>query len=221
MSIPSTSLVETPFAALMDHAEPALPHELPATGALTFTLDDVAGLTAALKRGEEAAFTWLHREWSSRINRYSFALAAGDETFASEIAQGTWLRIVRHMRVLHDEQALWNWIACALRHAAADLRRKGGRYQRALARFKDWWSSPYDFPAADDISSLMSAMESSLALLTAEENLLIEGRYFSGETLEEIGARLSISSRAVEGRLARLRQRLREEIAQQLRLQGT
>ncbi|RBP41508.1 RNA polymerase sigma factor (sigma-70 family) [Roseimicrobium gellanilyticum] len=205
----------------MDHAEPALSHELPATGELAFTLDDVPGLTTALKHGEEPAFTWLHHEWSARINRYCFALAAGDASFASEIAQASWLRIVRHMRVLADEQALWCWIACAARHAAADLRRKGGRYKRALERFKQWWSPLPETSAADDTASLMQAMEAALAQLTAEENLLLEGRYFTGESLETIGARLSISSRAVEGRLARLRQRLREEIAHQLRLQGT
>lgn len=204
----------------MDHAEPALPHELPAAGELAFALDDVPGLTSALKDGEEAAFTWLHREWSPRINRYCFALAAGDAAFASEIAQSTWLRIVRHMRVLDDEQALWCWIACAARHAAVDLRRKGGRYQRLLDRFKRWWSPPAA-SSTDDTSSLMSAMEAALAHLTAEENLLIEGRYFAGESLETIAARLEISSRAVEGRLARLRQRLREEVSKQLRQQGT
>ncbi|MEQ1852095.1 MAG: hypothetical protein ABMA01_10950, partial [Chthoniobacteraceae bacterium] len=69
-------------------------------------------LTAALKRGDEAAFAWLHGEWSGRINRYCFALAAGDETFAGEIAQATWLRLARHVRVMNDERALWNWIAC-------------------------------------------------------------------------------------------------------------
>ncbi|QIF03961.1 sigma-70 family RNA polymerase sigma factor [Roseimicrobium sp. ORNL1] len=222
MSIPSTSIVESSFAALMDQVEPALPHELPATEECAFALADVPRLTAALKRGEEVAFTWLHRAWNSRINRYCFALAAGDAAFASEISQGVWLRIVRHMRVLADEQALWCWIACAARHAASDLRRKGGRYQRALERFKDWWSpSSSESTAADDTTSLMNAMEAALAQLTEEEKLLIEGRYFATESLESIGARLSLSSRAVEGRLARLRQRLREEIARQLRQQGT
>lgn len=205
----------------MDQAEPALTHELPATGELAFALNDVPGLTAALKRGEEGAFTWLHREWNSRINRYCFALAAGDAAFASEISQGAWLRIVRHMRVLDDEPALWCWIACAARHAASDLRRKGGRYQRALERFRLWWSPSPESEEADDTTGLMNAMEAALVQLTEEENLLIEGRYFAGESLETIGARLSLSSRAVEGRLARLRQRLREEIARQLRLQGT
>lgn len=206
----------------MDQAEPALPHELPATAELAFALNDVPGLSAALKRGEEAAFTWLHCAWNSRINRYCFALAAGDAAFASEISQGAWLRIVRHMRVLEDEQALWCWIACAARHAASDLRRKGGRYQRVLERFRLWWSSSSsESEVADDTASLMSAMESALAQLTEEEKLLIEGRYFASDSLETIGARLTISTRAVEGRLARLRQRLREQIAKQLRQQGT
>lgn len=205
----------------MDHAEPALPHQLPAIGGLVFSLDDVPRLTAALKRGDEAAFTWLHREWGSRINRYCFALAAGNEAFASEVSQGAWLRIVRHMRVIDNEQVLWCWIACAARHAASDLRRKGGRYQRVLERFKQWWPPHRGTEGTDDVSSLMIAMEAALSQLTAEENILVEGRYFAGESLEVIGKRLAISSRAVEGRLARLRQRLKEEIARQLRLQGT
>ena len=215
MSTPSAIIVEPPFAELMDHAEPVLPHELPATGARAFGLDDVPALTTALKRGEEAAFTWLHGEWSGRINRYSFALAAGDESFAAEIAQAVWLRIVRHIRILQDEQAMWCWIACAARHAAVDLRRKGGRYARALDRFKTWWSPSGD-ASANDSAGLLNALEISLATLSCEEQLMIEGRYFAGESLEAIGARLAISTRAVEGRLARLRQRLREEIAQQL-----
>src|SRR6186997_521518 len=119
----------------MDHAEPVPPQTFPVVESYAFA--DAPRLTAALKLGEEMAFAWLHEQWSRRINRYCFALAAGDETFAAEIAQAAWLRIVRHIRVVVDEAALWNWIACAARHAAADLRRKGGRYLRALGRFAD------------------------------------------------------------------------------------
>ena len=134
---PPDSVPATPFRFLMDQAEPLKPAALPVTEAFAF--GDVPRLTAALKRGDESAFAWLHGEWSGRINRYCFALAAGDETFAGEIAQAAWLRLMRHVRVMQDEQALWSWIACAARHAASDLRRKGGRYLRALRRFAEWW----------------------------------------------------------------------------------
>lgn len=196
----------------MDQAEPLKPAALPVPEA--FALDDVPRLTAALKRGDESAFAWLHGEWGGRINRYCFALAAGDETFAGEIAQATWLRLVRHVRVMKDEQALWNWIACAARHAASDLRRKGGRYLLALSRFAEWWQPA---PCAADRDNLMpAALETALNKLTADERALIEGRYFANESLESIGARHALTDRAVEGRLARLRTRLRELIAEEL-----
>ncbi len=196
----------------MDQAEPLKPAALPVTEAFAFA--DVPRLTAALKRGDESAFAWLHGAWSGRINRYCFALAAGDETFAGEIAQATWLRLVRHVRVMSDETALWNWIACAARHAASDLRRTGGRYLRALSRFAEWWQPAASAAEADN--RLPVALESALTKLTPDERALIEGRYFTGESLETIGSRQELTIRAVEGRLARLRTRLRELIAEEL-----
>lgn len=203
----------------MDHAQPALPQTLPVTEVFAFA--DVPGLTAALRRADEPAYAWLHGEWSGRINRYCFALAAGDETFAAEIAQAAWLRMVRHIRVLPDEPALWAWTACAARHAAVDLKRKGGRYRRMLDRFTEWWAQPAQNPAAHAADHLLAALEAALRHLSEEERMLIEGRYFTGQTLAEIGAQLSLSERAVEGRLARLRQRLRELIAEQLQHQDS
>ena len=196
----------------MGQAEPLKPAALPVTEAFAF--GDVPRLTAALKRGDESAFAWLHGKWSGRINRYCFALAAGDETFAGEISQAAWLRLVRHVRVMNDEQALWNWIACAARHAASDLRRKGGRYLRALSRFTEWWQPAHTDTEADN--RLPAALESALRKLTSDESALIEGRYFARESLEAIGIRHALTIRAVEGRLARLRTRLRELIAEEL-----
>jgi hypothetical protein len=48
-----------------------------------------------------------------------------------------------------DEQALWNWITCAARHAAIDLRRQGGRYYRTLLRFAEWRQCPAEDTDAD------------------------------------------------------------------------
>lgn len=210
---PPDSLPATPFRLLMDHAEPLKPAALRVTEAFAF--GDVPRLTAALKRGDEAAFAWLHGAWSGRINRYCFALAAGDESFAGEIAQAAWLRLARHVRVLQDEAALWNWIACAARHAASDLRRKGGRYLRALGRFAEW-CQPSAGVAVESDDRLPSALESALGKLEPAERALIDGRYFTSESLEAIAARHALTVRAVEGRLARLRTRLRELIAKEL-----
>jgi RNA polymerase sigma factor (sigma-70 family) len=201
----------------MEQAKPTSLPVLPAAGGFAFA--DTPHLTARLKAGDEGAFTWLHREWNGRLNRYCYALAAGDAVFAGEIAQAVWLRLVRHIRPLADEQGLWNWLACAARHAATDLRRKGGRYRQALGRFTDWWVQRGAGAAkgTDAETALLNALEVALGRLSVEERSLIEGRYFSGESLVQIGERCGLTERAVEGRLARLRQRLREGIAEELK----
>ena len=197
----------------MDEAVKASETKAPHAEAWTFA--DVPRLTAALKRGDERAFEWIHRAWALRINRYCFALAAGDQTLAHEISQSVWLRMIRHLRVLPDEAALWSWIACSARHAASDLHRKGGRYLRALVRFATWWCSDAsaDTSAAD---SLMSALEVAMGRLSAIEWEMIEARYFSREPLEVVASRHALTTRAVEGRLARIRDRLRLLIAEEL-----
>ena len=207
----------------MDHAESA-PTDT-GSAAEGFAFDDVPRLSAALRRGDEAAFAWLHRAWSRRINRYCFALAAGDETFAGDIAQATWLRLVKHVRVVRDEPALWNWIARAARNAATDLRRKGTRYLQALgrfARFTEWWTcKPSQAVAPEEsVDAVLAALEAALARITPDERFLIEARYFAGDSLEAIGHSQAISARAVEGRLARLRTHLRDLIAEELHLRS-
>lgn len=195
---------------------------LPAASGPASARPDLAAtpvLTAALRAGDEAAFRWLHEHWHARIMRYSFALARGDAAQAAEISQATWLRVVRHIRVLPDEAALWSWLACAARCAATDLGRTGGRYRGALARFGEWLRGQPEGAgdaAEGSEAQLLAALDAALARLAAGERELIADRYFHRIPLEQTAARLGTTTRAVEGRLARTRQHLRELIASEL-----
>lgn len=184
--------------------------ELVSSDARGFSFADTPRLTAALGNGDEAAFRFLHMHWNTRLMRYCFALVAGEEALAHELAQAVYLRIFKHIRHLPDEAALWAWIACAARSGAHDLRRVGGRYRRAVARFGEWLR--FKTPRASDEEPLMDALEAVLAELTPEDRALIDARYFERVPLEQIAERLGASTRAIEGRLARLRNHLRERI---------
>jgi len=183
-----------------------------------FSFGDVARLAIALREGDHAAFRFLHQEWNHRIVRYCFALSAGDDTFAMEIAQATYLRIFKQIRPLRDEAALWNWIACAARSAAIDLRRVNGRYRSALHRFADWIRFGLGrAPTTTSESDLLRALDRGLVALSDDDRSLLESRYFQRVPLESIARTSGLSVRAVEGRLARTRQRLRVIIAATLR----
>ena len=188
-------------------------------GQLSFA--DTPRVTALLRAGNEAAFRWLHGQWNERLFRYCLVLARGDGTAASDIAQSTYVRLCRHVRELPNEQALWNWMACAARSAATDLHRTRGRYRAALERFGDWLRGSVDGSrdfecAEEDGDALFLALEIALSHLEREERFLVDARYFQALALEDIARKIGVSARAVEGRLARLRKRLRTYISAEL-----
>ena len=190
----------------------------PVTGCFSFA--DVPQLTRALRDGNEEAFRWLHGEWNSRLFRYSFALAAGDEVLAGEITQAAYVRLFRHIRELPDENALWNWLARAARSAGSDLRKTRVRYQGALSRFADWCASfvsPTEPDALDHEKQLSAALDTALAQLDEADRELLDGRYFQQRPLAELARQQQTTTRAIEGRLARLRTRLRAAIQTELK----
>jgi RNA polymerase sigma factor (sigma-70 family) len=189
-----------------------------AAAAEPFTFAEVPRLARALREGDAGAFRFLHAEWNERILRYCFALSAGDGTLATEIAQATYLRIFKQLPTIPDEASLWNWITRAMRSAAIDLQRVGGRYSRALERFAEWLR--FGFGAEPDMageSRMFAALDYALGNLEPEERQLIDSRYFKREPLETIAARCGTTARAIEGRLARIRARLRSNITSALR----
>ena len=203
------SFAQLPLAASPPATSPPAP--------APFSFDDTPRLTRALRAGDEEAFRFLHAEWNQRLARYCFSLAECDAAIAHEIVQNTYLRIFRHVRELPSERIFWNWIICAARSAAIDLRRTGGRYRNALARFAQWFRAErIDEVSASEESMLGVALDHALASLSPDELALIEARYVAERSLAETGNDLGTSARAIEGRLARIRSKLREQIAIEL-----
>ena len=119
------------------------------------------------------------------------------------------------MKRLPHEAALWQWLIKAAKCSAIDIARGRKRYSALLARFGEFLRrTPTD---ADAGESLHDALEVALGKLDAGERELIEEKYFQRRTLDEIARTRGFTAKAVERRLARVRERLRTTISNHLK----
>ena len=173
-------------------------------------------LTDAVRRGDESAVRELHSRYCERLTRYALVITCGDETAAADAVQTAFLKSLRYLRRLPDEAALWAWLARAARTAAVDAGRRRRRYTALLARVAALFSSEDSTPPEDTEAVWHAALETALTELDPASRDLVEARYFQRRPLAVVAAEQTTSDRAIEGRLARIREKLRRSILLQL-----
>jgi RNA polymerase sigma factor (sigma-70 family) len=106
------------------------------------------------------------------------------------------------------------WLRVVARTALSDCRRRRRSFWDMLRR-----RAQEPDPTTDrecDEEGVYRATEAALTLLDASDRILLEAKYFSGESVNTIAARLGVSNKAVESRLTRARAELRQHFSQQL-----
>jgi RNA polymerase sigma-70 factor (ECF subfamily) len=190
---------------------PALEHHTPAERA-----EDVPALIAGLRAGREGEVRELHARYSARLTRYALVVCRGDEAAAAEAVQNAFLKAIRSLRTAADESALWAWLARACRTSAMDQHRSARRYSALLGRFAALFTPPDNTPPDDTEAIWQHALATALAALSAEDRALLDDRYSRRVPLAAIAEASLTTERAIEGRLARLREKLRQSILHQL-----
>jgi RNA polymerase sigma factor (sigma-70 family) len=173
-------------------------------------------LCARVRGGDEGAVRELHARYSARLSRYALVICRGDEGAATEAVQNTFLKAIRSLRVVSDEAALWAWLARTCRTSAADASRRARRYAKALAKLASLFSRTPEPPIEDTDGIWEEALAEAMRGLDDEERALIDARYTLGTPLAEIAIAGHTSARAIEGRLARIREKLRQSIRNSL-----
>jgi RNA polymerase sigma-70 factor, ECF subfamily len=177
-------------------------------------------LTSRMMAGEQEAFSVFHELYCDRLFRYLLVLCKGEEALARDLLQITMLKVVRAIRVFEGEEQFWNWLATVARHSFLDhirKRRRGPEFD-FISRDEATNVAAPQSPDAD--ASLLSALEHGLAELPAEERALVESFYFQSATYRSLAAEQEISEKAIESRLARTRQKLRNAITRYLRYEN-
>jgi RNA polymerase sigma factor (sigma-70 family) len=174
-------------------------------------------LTERMARGDEEAFSEFHGLYSDRLFRYLLVLTRGQEDFARELCQVTMVKVVRSMREFADEEHLWNWIAQIARNSFIDALRKRKRLPEMLPLSEAEIQSGAEREAGNHELELMEGLRQSISDLDAAERSLIQEFYFEEKTQHAIAEERQTSSKAVESKLARIRQKLRAILLNKLR----
>jgi RNA polymerase sigma-70 factor, ECF subfamily len=172
-------------------------------------ISPVATLTQRLAAGDEASFAEFHVAYAARLFRYLIVLQRGDAQAADELLQDTLIRVVRHARSFEDEATLWSWLTRLARTAAADRARKTTRYLRFLERFQ-FSAAAVEEPSQLEADDIEQALEAALMQMPAEDAALLRAKYHQQATQRELAARFEISEAALESRLRRARDTLRQ-----------
>ncbi len=174
------------------------------------TSSDTWPLTAAIRRGDEAAFASFFDAWFDRVQAIVRASLRCDHEFCLDVAQDTMLRVADKIPKLKSEGAVTAWLTTtALRKAADRLRaerRRSHREQQVAQPEIDEAAGPVEALIDHESARWLRARLDELPL---SDRALLEARFFEDRTLRETGAALGMTTHAADGRLRRIVRRLR------------
>jgi len=177
---------------------------------------DIESLTKQMLKGDEMAYRTFYDAYFDRLWRYLLVVSAGNEDTAREALQATLLRVVRHVKVFRDEEHFWSWLTVLARTAYLDETRKRRRYFSFLERFTRHSETAIDhLPGHHADKKLQDSLKNGLAVLPADEQKLIEQKYFDRRTVRDIAEELQMTPKAIESKLSRIRRKLKQTMLSQ------
>jgi RNA polymerase sigma-70 factor (ECF subfamily) len=187
---------------------------LKASGNTEEGAEDIRALTLAIRRGDAAAFARFYDLYSFRLYRFLLTLARGEENTAREVCQAAMTKLARSFKVFDEERMLWAWLCALAKNAFIDHYRA----QRRRDRFVSLEEMTAPIAGKENAASQLSEiLREALAALPPEERELVQAAYVDKRPLRELAEASGLTYKAVESRLARLRQKLKEQLLRNLR----
>jgi RNA polymerase sigma-70 factor (ECF subfamily) len=176
--------------------------------------EDFRRWTKAICRGDERAFTEFYESYGRRLYRYLLVLAKGDEGAAREVLQTVVVKLARRFQVFDEERKLWSWLCRVAHNAYVDLLRSQRREQRFISAETPTPELVDDSGGED---ALAESLHHALHQLSAADRELLQAAYVDQCPLQDLADRSGQTYKAVESRLARLRQKLKTNLLNHLR----
>jgi RNA polymerase sigma-70 factor (ECF subfamily) len=169
--------------------------------------------TQRMREGSDEAWAWFHGRYHFALLRYAGSRTSSADD-AMEVVQQAYLRIARHIVPFADEGEFWSWLACVVRCVAVDHARRITRRAALLEKFAHWRQLGRETGSERDPSDNTPRVlaDEALSKLPEADARLLRLKYYEGWSMDELATEAGTTAKAIENRLARLRQRLREII---------
>jgi RNA polymerase sigma-70 factor (ECF subfamily) len=168
--------------------------------------------------GDETAYRIFYDAYFDRLLRYLLVVTGGNEDAAGEVLQLALVRVVRHVKAFETEEKFWSWLTVLARSALADESRKRRRYFAFLERFtRQQETRPAAMDNGEADECLRALLEGKLTALPVDERQLVEQKYILRRSVREIADGQQTTEKAVESRLSRVRQKLKDAVLAELK----
>lgn len=176
----------------------------------------VQDLTCAMSSGSDSAYRRFFELYYDRLYRHLLYLTAGNEDLTRDLVQTVLLRVVRYLKVFPGERVFWAWLRQVCRSCHIDwLRRNGHELEPVSLQVAE--ALPSTDNANDEEQELISLLDTALAQLDPREREAVRLAYFEGATHKELAAQWNTTPKAIESRLARIRDKLRKSLIERLK----
>jgi RNA polymerase sigma-70 factor (ECF subfamily) len=164
------------------------------------------------------AWRIFYNAYFDRLWCYLLVVAAGNEDAAREALQAALIRVMRHIKVFHDESTFWSWLTVLARSAFSDETKKRRRYFSFLERFTMHVDVENDGAKDDQADEqLKILLERQVASLPTDEQKLVGQKYFARRSVREIADEWQTTEKAVESKLSRVRRKLKDAVLEELK----
>ena len=163
------------------------------------------------------AWRIFYNAYFDRLWCYLLVVAAGNEDAAREALQAALVRVMRHIKVFHDESTFWSWLTVLARSAFSDETKKRRRYFSFLNRFTRHAEVERDGANGNQADErLQLLLERQVASLPPDEQRLVERKYSARRSVREIADEWQTTEKAVESKLSRIRRKLKDAVLAEL-----
>jgi RNA polymerase sigma-70 factor (ECF subfamily) len=178
------------------------------------TTPDILALTRAVHRGDADAFSSFYDLYSFRLYKFLLVLARGGENEAREVCQAVFIKLAKRCDAFADERRLWAWLCVLAKNTFVDH----CRYRQRWNRFVPLDALPAEPNGRQNPEHrLCEILREALAAWPSDERELIQAAYVDNRPLRELADEAGLTYKAVESRLGRLRQKLKEQLLKDLR----